>query len=126
MQIIVKDFSHHLSIIEIKQKYKLNKKFFFQCVSEATVRKVVKNLPSDKATAGEIPVNVLKYSEICFFDLTYCIKEVTRTNKFPDSVYKNMTLVIKPIMDQSVFYHYYLKYLKTLFMTSFMNIWKTF
>ena len=55
------------SIIKIKHKFKLNKKFSFQCVSEATVRKVVKSLPSDKATAGEIPINVLKNWENCFF-----------------------------------------------------------
>ena len=53
------------SIIKIKQKFKLNKKFSFQHVSEATVRKFVKNLPSDKATAGEFPINVLKNSETC-------------------------------------------------------------
>ena len=45
---IVKAFSNNPSIIKIKQK--------FQCVSVATVRKVVKNLPSDKATAGTSPV----------------------------------------------------------------------
>ena len=46
----------------------------------------MKNLLSDKATAGEIPVNVLKHSEICFFDLTNCINEAIRDNKFPDSL----------------------------------------
>ena len=70
----------------MKQKFKLNKKSSFQCVSEATVRKVVKNLPADKATAGEIPANVLKSREICFFDLTYCVNEVIRNNKFQDSL----------------------------------------
>ena len=64
---------HHPSIIKIKQKVKLNKKFSFQCNSGATVRKVVKSLPSVKATVGEIPVNVLKNSEICFFKLADCI-----------------------------------------------------
>ena len=34
----------------------------------------------------EIPVNVLKNSEICFFDLTNCINEVIRNNKFRDSL----------------------------------------
>ena len=72
---IIKSFSSHPSIIKIKHKFKLNKKFFFQCVSEATVRKVVKSLPSNKATAGEIPVNVLKNSELCFFGLSNCINE---------------------------------------------------
>ena len=84
MQNIFKSFSNHPSFIKIKHKFNLNKKFSSNCVSEATVRKDVKSLPSDIATAGEIPVNVLKNSEICFFDLTNCINEVTR-NKFPDS-----------------------------------------
>ena len=42
-QNIIKSFSNHPSITEIKHKFKLNKKFSFQCVSEATVRKVVKS-----------------------------------------------------------------------------------
>ena len=83
VQNIIKRFSNHPSIIKIKHKFKLNKKFSFQCVSEATVRKVVKKLPSDKATAGQIPVNILKN---CFFDLTNIINEAIRNNKFPDSL----------------------------------------
>ena len=78
--------SNHPSIIKIKQKFKLHKKLSFQCVSEATVRKVVKNLSSDKATAGEIPVNILKNREICFIELTKCFNEAIRNNKFPDSL----------------------------------------
>ena len=70
VQNITTSFSNHPSVIKIKHKFKLNKKFSFQCISEATVRKVVKILPSNKVTTGEIPVNVLKNSEICFFDLT--------------------------------------------------------
>ena len=46
----------------------------------------MKSLPSDKGTAGEIPANVLKNSEICFFDLTNSINEAIRSNKFPDSL----------------------------------------
>ena len=40
----------------------------------------MKSLLSDKVTAGEIPINVLKNCENCFFDLTNCI------NEFPDSL----------------------------------------
>ena len=58
VQDIVKNFSNHPSIIKIKQKLKSKKKFSFQCVSEATFSKFVKNMLLDKATAGEIPVNV--------------------------------------------------------------------
>ena len=48
MKRTVKRFSSHPSIIKIKHKFKLNKKFSFQCVSEDTVRKVMKSLSSDK------------------------------------------------------------------------------
>ena len=40
VQNIVKKFSNHPSIIKIKQKIKLNKKFFFQRVFETTIRKL--------------------------------------------------------------------------------------
>ena len=98
VQNIIKRFSNHPSIIKIKHKFKLNKKFSFQCVSEATVRKVVKSLPLDKATAGEIPINVLKNCENCFFDLTNCINEAIRNNKFRDSLKLSD---ITPVFDPS-------------------------
>ena len=46
----------------------------------------MKSLPSDTVAAGEIPINVLKNCENCFFDLTNCINEAIRNNKFPDSL----------------------------------------
>ena len=80
-------FSNHPGIIKIMHKFRLSKKLSSQCVFEATVvRKLVKSLPSDIATAGEIPVNVLKNSEICFYDLTTCISKAIRNNMFPDSL----------------------------------------
>ena len=57
VQNMVKIFSYHP---RIKHRFKLNKKLSFQCVSEATVRKFMKNLPSGKATVGAIPVNIPK------------------------------------------------------------------
>ena len=44
----------------------------------------MKSLSSDKATAGEIPVDALKNSEICLFGLTNCINEAIRNNNLPD------------------------------------------
>ena len=82
VQNIIKSFFNNPSIIKIKHKFKLKKKFSFQCVSEATVREVAKSLPLVKATAGEILVNVLKDSENCFFDLTNCIKEAVKIISF--------------------------------------------
>ena len=98
VQNFIKSFSNHPSIIKIKQKFKLNKKVSIHCVSEATVRKVAKSFPSDEAAAGEIPVNVLKNSEICFFDLTNCINEAIVNNKFPDSIkLSDVTYVYKKL-----------------------------
>ena len=42
----------------------------------------MKNLSSDKAKAGEIPVNILKNSEFCFSELTKCINKAFNENKF--------------------------------------------
>ena len=78
-------FSKHLSILKIKQKVKINRKLFFQSVSGDTVKNVVKNIPSDKATAGEIPVDILKISEFWFNKLTKLIKAFNE-NKFPDTL----------------------------------------
>ena len=79
-------FSKHPSILKIKQKVKINNKFSFQFVSEDTVKNVMKNLPSDKATAGEIPVDILKNAEFCFSELTKCINKAFNENKFPDTL----------------------------------------
>ena len=57
-----------IKVFEIKQKSKLNKKFPLQCFSVAAVRKFAKNLPSDKTTAGEIPVNVLKILKLVYLN----------------------------------------------------------
>ena len=82
VQGIILNFSNHPSILKIKEKFQLNKRFSFQHVSEATVRKVVKNLPSGKVSAGEIPIKILKESTFCFPELTNCINEYLTNNKF--------------------------------------------
>ena len=79
-------FSKHPSTLKIKQKVKINRKFSFQSVSEDTVKNVVKSLPSDKATAGEIPVDILKNSEFCFSELKKCINKAFNANKSPDTL----------------------------------------
>ena len=46
----------------------------------------MKTLPSDKASAGEISVDILKNSDFCFSELTKCINKAFNDNKFPDSL----------------------------------------
>ena len=84
-QILFK-FSKYPSMLKIKQNVKINSKFSYQSVSEDTEKNVVKNLPENKATASEIPVDILKNSEFCFSELTKCINKAFNENKFPDTL----------------------------------------
>ena len=86
VQGIILNFSNHPSVLKIKEKFQLNKRFSFQHVSEATLRKAVKNLHSDKVSAGEIPIKILKESTFCFSELTNYINESLTNNKFPDTL----------------------------------------
>ena len=43
----------------------------------------MKNVPSCKVFAGEIPIKILKESRFCFPELTNCINESLANNKFP-------------------------------------------
>ena len=80
------------------EKFPHNKRFSFQHVFEATVRKVVKILPSDKASAGEIPIKILKEGRFCFPEPTNCINESLTNNKLPDtSKLSNVTPVFKKL-----------------------------
>ena len=98
VQGILLNFSNHPSILKIKEKFQLNKRFSFQHVSEATVRKVVKNLPSDKVSTGEIPIKILKDSTFCFPELKNYVNESLTNNKFPDTLkLSDMTPVFKKL-----------------------------
>ena len=46
----------------------------------------MKKLPSDKVSAGEIPIKTLKESKCCFPELTNCINKSLTNNKFPDTL----------------------------------------
>ena len=46
----------------------------------------MKSLPSDKATASEIPVDILKNLEFCFSELTKCINEAFNENNVQHSL----------------------------------------
>ena len=98
VQGIILNFSNHPSILKINEKFQLNQRFSFQHVSEATVRIVLKNLPSDKASAGGIPIKILKESKFCCPKPTNCINESLTNNKLPDTLkLSNLTTVFKKL-----------------------------
>ena len=68
----------------------------------------MRNIPSDKVSAVEIPIKILKESAFCFPELKNCIDESLTNNKFPDTLKlsditpvhnKNWILVIKQVID---------------------------
>ena len=75
-----------IHLIYLVGPQKLYKRFLPQHVFEATARNVVKNLPSDKVSAGEIPIKILKQSTFCFPKLTNYINESLTNNKFPETL----------------------------------------
>ena len=50
------------------------------------MKEVIEGLPSNKATAGEIPIKILKESGFTFEYLTSCVNEAILSSKFPDSL----------------------------------------
>ena len=63
---IVQNFSLHPSIIKIKQNIKILKPFSFTPVTVETVKNIIYGLPQNKSVSGDIPLNVLRYSEFTF------------------------------------------------------------
>ena len=85
LQNILKRFHNHPSLIKIKQLVNNQAKFSFQPVSVYTVKEVIEGLPSNKATAGEISIKILKESGFTSEYLTSCVNEAISFGKFPDS-----------------------------------------
>ena len=75
LQNILKRFHNHPRLIKIKQLVNNQAKFSFQPVSVYAVKEVIEGLPSNKATAGEIPIKILKESGFTFEYLTSCVDE---------------------------------------------------
>ena len=77
----MKRFRNHPSLIKINQA-----KFSFQQVSVHIVKETIEGIPSSKATAGEIPVKILKESGFTVEYLTPCVNEAILSGKFSNSL----------------------------------------
>ena len=56
---IIKKFKNHPSVPKIKSKYLIQEKSSFQPVSVKDVENIIKNIPSNKASGGDIPIQIL-------------------------------------------------------------------
>ena len=74
----------------------IKEKFSFQPVSVKDVENVIKNIPSDKTSGGDIPIQMLKQSGFTYQILTDCINDAINKGTFPDSLkIANITLAHK-------------------------------
>ena len=70
---IIKKCINHPSIKNIKKNSKNIKKFSFRPVTTDEVKKVIKDLKTNKSVGEEIPMQILKESEFTFECLSNCI-----------------------------------------------------
>ena len=64
----------------------IKEKFSFLSVSVKNVENVIKNIPSNKASGGDIPIQILKKSGFTYQILTNCINDAIDKGVFPDSL----------------------------------------
>ena len=67
---IIKKFENHPSILKIISKYAIQEKFSLKPVTVKDVENIIKNIPNDKVSGAEIPVNILKQSRFTYKMLT--------------------------------------------------------
>ena len=80
---IVYKFRNHPSIIKIKEQYKVKSNFSFRLATTEEIKAIIRDVPTNKAAGGEIPVNILKKSNFSFDELTKCVNYALTNGKFP-------------------------------------------
>ena len=105
---IIKKSKNHPSVLKIKSKYLIQEKFSFQPVSVKDVGNIIKIIPSNKASGGDIPIQILKQYGFTYQILTDCINYAINKGAFPDSlkianitpVHKKTSQLIRKTTDQ--------------------------
>ena len=80
---IVYKFRNHPSIIKIKEGYKVKESFSFRLATTEEIKAIIRDLSTNKAAGGEVPVNVLKKSNFSFDELTIFVNYALIDGKFP-------------------------------------------
>ena len=112
---IVYKFRNHPSIVKIEERCKVKGDFSFRLATTEEIKTIIRDLPTNKAARGEIPLNILKKSNFSFDELTICVNYALINPIFPITLKMQMlhpytrktTQQIKQISDQLVFCLYY-------------------
>ena len=81
---MIKKFKNHPSIVKIKNKYLIKEKFSFQTVSVKDAENVIKSIPGNKASVGDILLQILKQTRFTYQILTNCINDAINKGVFPE------------------------------------------
>ena len=84
---IIKKIENHRSIMKIKSKYAIQERFSVKSVTATDIQNIIKNIPNNKASGAEIPLNILKQPRFTYEILTdYINGAIVGENIFPDSL----------------------------------------
>ena len=81
---MIKKFKNHPRIVKIKNKYLIKEKFSFQTVSVKDAENVIKSIPGNKASVGDILLQILKQTRFTYQILTNCINDAINKGVFPE------------------------------------------
>ena len=132
---IINKYRNHPSIKTIKENFPNFKKFDVQLISTEDVKKVIKDLKTNKSVGGEIPAQILKESEFIFETLKNCINQSLKTtSEFPGSLklgnlaptYKKDNPLCKSNYRPVSILLYYQRFIKELFVINYHNILNSF
>ena len=89
---IVYKFRNHPSIVKIEERCKVKGDFSFRLATTEEIKTIIRDLPTNKAARGEIPLNILKKSNFSFDELTICVNYALINGKFPITL-KNANVI---------------------------------
>ena len=82
---MIKKFKNHPRIVKIKNKYLIKEKFSFQTVSVKDAENVIKSIPGNKASVGDILLQILKQTRFTYQILTNYINDAINKGVFPEA-----------------------------------------
>ena len=73
--------------MKIKSKYVIQERLSVKPVTVKDIENITRNIPNNKASGGETPLNILKQSRFTHKMSIYCINDaIIGENIFPDSL----------------------------------------
>ena len=83
---MINKYKSHPSIKKIRSNYTIKQKFSVKPVTAKDIKNVIKNIPANTLTGGEILLEVLKHSGFTYVMLRDSINDSLLKVSFPDSL----------------------------------------